>query len=288
MKVFLVVFSLALILGGLGLFAYQFFFLSRSSFGALQVTSVPQSKVYLDDKYIGDTPLCKCGQISNLPDQKKSDMLPVGNYTIRIVPKNEKFAEFEEHITIERSVLTVVDRKFGQIGLSEGSIISLTPLQNKDQTALTVVTVPDSATLLVDESEKGKTPIALSELTESDHALLLQKQNYKSKTVRIRVTKGYKLTAKIFLSLNLTPDQKKKEEASASAQVAKKTTVRILQTGTGFLRVREDNSLSAKEVTRVNPGETFELLEEAEGWFQIKLTDGRFGWISSEYAQKEE
>jgi hypothetical protein len=62
--------------------------------------------------------------------------------------------------------------------------------------------------------------------------------------------------------------------------------VRILPTGTGWLRVRAEPSLSASEITKVNVSESFELLEEKEGWVRIKLPDGQVGWVSSDFTEK--
>lgn len=62
--------------------------------------------------------------------------------------------------------------------------------------------------------------------------------------------------------------------------------VEILPTGTGWLRVRSDPSLSASEVAKVNVGEKFILLEEGEGWAKIKLSDGGEGWVSADFVKK--
>jgi len=75
--------------------------------GALQVTSLPKSDVFLDDKKIGVTPLCKCDQ---------QETLAVGQYTLRLVPQDSSLDTYEEKININPSVLTVVDRTFGNIG----------------------------------------------------------------------------------------------------------------------------------------------------------------------------
>ena len=64
-------------------------------------------------------------------------------------------------------------------------------------------------------------------------------------------------------------------------------TVTILNTPTGFLRVREDASTGAVEVGRVTPGDTLPLIDEVSGWYKIQLTDGKEGWVSSQYASKE-
>lgn len=70
---------------------------------------------------------------------------------------------------------------------------------------------------------------------------------------------------------------------SSPAAVAK---VKILSTPTGYLRVRSGPGTSYAEVTRVNPGESYELLEEKTGWVKIKVSETVSGWVSSQYTTK--
>jgi len=60
-----------------------------------------------------------------------------------------------------------------------------------------------------------------------------------------------------------------------------------LDTPQGFLRVREEPSLSAGEIGQVNSGEEYEIIQEAKEWFQISF-NGKIGWVSAVYAQKVE
>src|SRR5438105_4070187 len=73
--------------------------------GALQVTSLPKSNVFLNGKMVGQTPLCKC---------EGTNMLPVGSYTIRLEPQDTTLSAFEEKIKITKSILTVVDHTFAK------------------------------------------------------------------------------------------------------------------------------------------------------------------------------
>src|SRR5579863_3914253 len=133
MKKVVLVFIISFILA-LGLFlGIQYYLTIRAEKGALQVTSSPTSKVYLNDEYLGQTPLCKC---------QAADMVTPGDYTIRLVPADTSLQEFQGKITISQGVLTVVDRKFGINAQSEGSIISLTPLDNSTTSQLLVVSFP--------------------------------------------------------------------------------------------------------------------------------------------------
>jgi uncharacterized protein YgiM (DUF1202 family) len=53
------------------------------------------------------------------------------------------------------------------------------------------------------------------------------------------------------------------------------------------LNVRENSSVFSAKIGEVKPGESHELIEEIQGWFKIKLIDGKTGWVSSTYAVKE-
>lgn len=263
----------------------QFFILKNPGKGALQVTTNPTSAVYLNGKLIGSSPLCKC---------EAQDMIPSGEYTIKIVPKDQSFSPFEEKIKISKSILTVVDRTFGTGATSDGSIIDLSPLDNSKETEFLVLSFPDNAEVLVDQSFSGKTPLLIKNITESDHEIKILKEGYKEKVVRIKTVSGYKLTAEVFLGINpvivdLNPTlsshsadlENKDKSASVSASVL------ILQTPTGFLRVRDKPSLSGTEIGRVAPGDEFDLIDEKSGWFNIKLKDGTTGWISGQYTKKQ-
>jgi hypothetical protein len=277
--VFIASFALALAL----FFAVQYYLSINAQRGALQVTSAPDSKVYLNDQYLGQTPLCKC---------EAADMLTAGEYTIRLVPLDTSLREFQEKVIISPAVLTVVDRKFGKNGLSEGSIISLTPLVEKDKTELLVTSFPQTAEVLLDDTIIGTTPLSHKDPTESDHVLKIRKEGYNDKEVRIRTPRGYKLTVSAYLSTNGDPQQAATASATPAPEGSSPTPtpvqerVTILDTPTGFLRVRATPSTTGAEVGRVSPGQTYPLSSEQTGWFEITLEDGTKGWVSSEYASK--
>jgi hypothetical protein len=244
--------------------------------GALQVTSVPAAKVYLNNLLIGQTPLCKC---------ELKEMLYTGDYTVKVVPINGNFEPFEQKITISPKVLTVVDRTFDSHILSQGSIITLSAIEDKKDAQISVISFPDKAQVYLDNNLSGELPILLKNVTESDHELRLTRDGYKDKIIRIRTVLGYKLEALVFLGVNPEIATASAMQATSSAvQVAR---VLILATPTGFLRVRDQASLAGAEVSQIKPGETYDLLNEQAGWYQIKLTSGKSGWISSSYAQKQ-
>lgn len=281
MKKFLLLALSCLVLTFLFVLGFQYFMHLKSQKGALQVTSVPESKVYLNEKYIGTTPLCKC---------EAADMIQAGEYTVKLVPTKNNLAAFQEKITITEAVLTVVDRKFDKDSLSEGSVMTLTPLADKEKAELLIASLPEGATIFLDNTEIGRSPFSFKDPTISDHILKIKKEGYKEKTIRIRTPKGYKLTVAAYLStLN---DLLSSEKASSSAEFAitptpslQGQTILILDTPTGFLRVRD--TVGGAEIGRVTPGEVYEFIDEQTGWVQIKLKDGTPGWISNQYTQKQ-
>ncbi len=246
--------------------------------GGLQVTSVPQSQVYLDGKLIGKTPLCKC---------ERADMISVGDHVVKLVPAGTAFLPFEAKVTIYKSVLTVLDRTFGNGASSAGSVITLTPLADKNATQFFIISFPDKAQVLLDGSPVGVTPLLLKSITASDHEMTLKKDGYKDKVIRVRAAKGYKLSSIVFMGISdeiVTASASAVASSSAAPSVVK---ILILDTPTGFLNVRESASLGGSIIQKVNPGDSFDLISEQTGWYEIKLTDGKIGWVNSQYASKK-
>jgi hypothetical protein len=268
------------------IFSTVLFFLNQNKGkGALQVTSVPQAKVYLNNQLIGQTPLCKC---------ELKDMIASGDYTVKLVSTTGDFEPFEQKITISSKVLTVVDKTFGPQGMGSGSIISLTPISNKKDTQISTVTFPDMAEVFLDNNLEGQTPLLLTGITESDHELKLTKEGYKDKIIRVRTVLGYKLDTLILMGVNpdfasASASQISSPSAATAAIALPVAKVLILDTPTGFLRVRDKASLNGAEIGQVKPGETYQLLDDqTTSWYQIKLAaSGKSGWISSQYAQKQ-
>lgn len=294
-KVILILLASVLLAAVLVFISIQFIFKGQNKKGALQVTSAPESKVFLDNKYLGQTPLCKC---------EAADMLKEGEYTMRLTPLDKTLSEFQGKVNISEGILTVVDRKFGKGSLSSGSIISLSPLTDKKKIELLVVSFPQGSDISLDGNIIGSTPLLYKDLTESDHVVKIKKTGYKEKSVRIRASLGYKLTIAGYLSIDtdaLSGSIAPQASTSAvpSISIAPSPTlsdsksikvggqVVILDTPTGFLRVRESPSLGSAEVARITPGGTYSLLDEKTGWYEIKLESGSTGWISSQYAQKQ-
>lgn len=284
--------------------------------GALQVTATPKADVYLDGKLIGSTPFCKC---------KLPEMMPTGDYTIKLVPKDNNLQPFEQQIPINKSVITVVDVAFGDNNNNSARIISLAPLNDANATQIFATSFPDNTRVLLDKNDSGKTPVLLNDVTDSDHDIIFDKDGYESKLLHVHTVKGYKLSAIAFLAVKTDVNATTSAGPSAPAATASgsptpsvtggvsgtpsptpKTTVTpkltltltptkattttgsqvlILSTPTGYLHVRATPSSAGAIVTNVNPGQTFPLVSQQSGWYKIQLSDGTAGWVSGQYAK---
>lgn len=284
-------FFLPPILIATGIFiAFQYFILRPSEKGALQVTSSPESAVYLNGEYVGQTPLCKCPNLNARGKESSADLLQGGDYAIKLVPIDKSLPSYTDNITIRKSLLTVVDRKFANGAKSEGSIVTLIPIPNKKVSELLVITIPDKTEILLDDLKIGTAPLLKKDLNAAKHDLRIRKAGFSEKVIPLLSTNGYRLSVTAYLGVDddlVTPTPTLGASPSAAlTPTPSGPQVTVLNTPTGFLRVREDASVGALEIGRVIPGNALPLLDEITGWYKIQLPNGKEGWISSQYASK--
>lgn len=272
-------------------FAFQFFVLRPTEKGALQVTASPESEVYLNDKYIGKTPLCKCPLPNKSGKESSRDLLQAGNYTIKLVPVNKEFSTYSDSIVIRKSLLTVVDRKFAEGAKSEGSIITLESIPDKTTSQILVTTIPDKTEVFLDDAKSGDSPLLIRDVPAAKHDLRIRKDGYEEKVIPLLATNGYKLLVTAYLGVDDQVSTSPTPSASPSSKLSPTPTgdvVTVEETPTGFLRVREDATVGSTEIGRVAPGDVLPLVDELSGWYKIQMPNGTEGWISSQYARKKE
>ncbi len=78
-------------------------------------------------------------------------------------------------------------------------------------------------------------------------------------------------------------ENKKQSDSGVLGEVMKLITV--IDTPTGFLRVREGPW--GKELTTIDPGQRFPLLDSKNGWVKIVLDDGNIGWVYEKYTDSK-
>lgn len=215
-----------------------------------------------------------------------------GEASIKLVPESfeKPIPAYEVKVDLTPGVRTIVQRDFGETEeLSGGAIISFERTV-VGEVGVAIVSTPDTAQVAVDGQVRGFTPFKTETVSEDEHTITISLSGYSEKTLKVRTYKGYKLIA----AFKLVPE-KLGGVATASPSPSptpeteeKKFGVEILDTPTGFLRVRKEPSSIAEEVGQVSPLGIYWFLEQdlVTGWFKIEYAEGQQGWISSQYSKK--
>lgn len=243
---------------------------------ALQISSLPKTTVFLDNKHVGRTPYY---------DEK----LKPGEYILKLLPEEEgtKAASWTGKIKLTPETLTVVNWQFGQTdGSSEGEILSLEKIDSTSP-EMAVISNPDGSQVKIDNEQKGITPLIIKSLSEGDHEVTVLKDGYNQRLVRSKTVAGYRLNINVQLSKPeiSTTSAEKDNGTKIASESGKMKAVVVKETPTGWLRVREGPSLGASESGKVNTGEQFTYLDEKEGWIKIEFQKGKTGWVSSQYIE---
>lgn len=280
---------LTLLLLGFGVFVFvKFYILDKQNiFGRVKVISSPVASVFMDNLAVGKTPF----------EQKYK----VGEFILKLIPEGTatETATWQGKVKIYKNALTYVNRELGSSDVtSAGEIFTSTKMEKAPKSGdlgeIYVETEPQGAIIYLDNDEKGVAPLILSEVGKGDHELSVFMPRFIRRTQKVNVDPGYKVNALFKLSIDQSSGstvaagdkQTEKKEATDSAKTTK-STILIKDTPTGFLRVREEPSITASEEARVKPGDQFDLLEESLGWFKIEYEKGKQGWVYSQYAEKQ-
>jgi uncharacterized protein YgiM (DUF1202 family) len=269
-------------------------FSKEGNTGRIKILSSPGAGVFIDSTAVGKTPF----------EQK----LKEGEYTIKLIPEGigAEAVSWQGKVRVNKDTLTYVNRELGSSDVSSaGETFTVSKMEKNPKNGnfgeVYIDTEPAGAIVYLDNDEKGVSPLLLEDVQKGDHEISVFLPGFFRRTQKINVDSSYRTNT----SFNLAVDQTKKdinqlrqekeaerkaaaEEASKSAEVREGSLTQILiqNTPTGFLRVREEPSTDAAEVARIKPGGKYEMIEEADGWFKIKVDD-KEGWVSSDYAVKE-
>lgn len=242
--------------------------------GGIFIDSLPVSKVYVNGEFVGKTPY--------------NGVYRAEEVTIKLIPESEEeLLPFETKLNLVSGIQIVVRREFGKTEEdSSGDIISFDRVDPKESGVVTI-SIPENAQVSLDGIPRGFTPYKTSSVVSGEHQITVKALGYVDRTVVVKVLEGYRLT--VFVKLGIS----KKETQATSIPDVKKY-VEILNTPTGFLRVRTEPGTKGEEIAEVKPGSKYQFLEEdAEtGWFKIQYSDpkpglpnGIVGWVSNQYTR---
>jgi hypothetical protein len=243
------------------------FFVPKAS--GLLIETSPASTVYINGEEVGRTPY--------------TSLKSPGEITLRLIPDSfgMPLTPYEEKIGLVSGVETVVRRYFGaNETFTEGEVLSFEKLTSKNTSGITVITDPENVQVTIDGVSKGISPYTTQEIEDGVKKIKLSAEGLKDREIEVNLISGYKLVA--FIKLSKIETAKKVEVEEDVVKM-----VKILETPTGFLRIRKEASSSAAEVGRVKEGEEYELMgESAQGdWYKISPKEGVTGWVTNQYSE---
>ncbi len=279
----IILFTTLLFIFILFVFAKYFYLDKKNESGQLKVVSSPEASLFIDNVAIAKTPF--------------EGRYKIGEYLIKLIPEGTATdtASWQGKVKVYKNSLTYINREMGTSDItSAGEIFYPTKMETSSKTPdsgeIAIETDPNGAIVKLDNDEKGVASMVLSDVPKGTHEINIYLPGFFPRTQKINVEEGYRVNAFFKLAIDLSQKQ-----ATPSAQLNPKTTnkasgilfsVKIKDTPTGFLRVRDDATISASEEAQVKPGQTFDVLEEKSSWYRISYEPNKDGWISAEYTEK--
>ncbi|MFZ2152678.1 MAG: PEGA domain-containing protein [Microgenomates group bacterium] len=233
----------------------------------IEIISYPSAKVYIDDKEAGMTPY-------------KSNTLKPGEVKVKLMINGQ---EWIKTVHLENGANTVINREFSEDGQNGGYLLYFEGTGDTKKSGIMLSSRPDRSTVLIDDEVKGFSPIRLEDIGEGDRKLTISYPGHKSINSYIRMVNGYQLV--IDADLIEEKVQAVTTTVPTPTEVTGEKMLRILETETGWLRVRSSANSSGTEVTKIKPGEKYKVLQQSTDWTQIDLGNNKNGWILSKYAE---
>lgn len=264
--------GVAILVGG-ALFAVGHF---RPSGAGLLVETTPTATVFINGEQVGRTPY----EVTREP----------GEITVKLIPESfdTPLAPYETKVELVPGIKTIIKRDFGETEEDSSGVVVSFEKASRDETSISVVSIPDAAQISIDGQARGFAPYKTSSITAGPHEIKVSAPGFEEQSLSVTAQEGFNLTAVFKLRPNgEVPEEEEEEEEPQTPQVEE---VEILDTPTGFLRVRNGPSTSFDEIVQVEPGDRYRYLETDEdtGWFKIELDDGSEGWVSNQYAERVE
>lgn len=289
----LLLFSGFIIIFG-GFVLAKFFVIDQQNiYGKLKILSSPTASVFINNLAIRKTPF--------------EDRYRAGEYILKLIPEGSATdtASWNGKINVYKNALTYINIELGSSDInSAGEIFTTAKMEKSTKIGygeIYIETEPEGAIVSLDNDEKGVAPLLIQDVIKGEHELSVFMPGFFRRTQKINIDSSYRVNTKFKLAIDQSqkPPFAKASEgqvATESAKISEKKMVIIKESPTGWLRVREEPSLSASESAKVKLGEKYEFLDEKESWYKIKfngnkdgLISGSFeeGWIFSAYAAKE-
>lgn len=255
----------------------------------LEIATNPSSTVFLNGENKGETPF------------SDKNVKP-GTYTLKLVPTSGiDLSPYEAKLILISKASTIISRTFAQSELDASGYTLQLQEDASGGTFLSVISDPDTINVTIDDKPSGFTPLSKLSTTPGSHSLAVTSPGYLEQTLSVNAVKGYNLIVNFKLASQTitltsptpaTPSSALAPTASSTPASSSASTVNTFpkpyvlvgETGTGWLRIRQEASGTSDELGKANTGEKLKYLGESTdlGWHKIEF-DGSVGWVSGKY-----
>ena len=244
-----------------------------SKTGTLRIESIPKTSIFINSGFVGQTPL----QIN----------LKTGVYTVKLVPESTEASliSWSGQIKVFENTTTFVNRELAAKDiLSSGEILSLEK-GTGDKAQIWASTEPSGLIVSLDGEDRGVSPMFMDNINQGSHELTVRGEGFIPRTIKVNVINGYRLIADFKLMIDQDYEKKADPQKKKVTTAKTKQKLRILDTPTGWLRVREAPNLNASESAQVLPGDEFNYFEQENNWYQIEYELDKLGWVLGDYVE---
>jgi len=150
-----------LVVGGLGFLIFSKV-LSKPGKAALQITSTPNARVFLNGE---DT-----GKITPFFD----DQLEVDEYTVKLIPEDtgEGLVPWEGKVNLVANIVTSISYRLGASEESlSGEVLSLEKIGDAKTSSLAVISQPDEGLVKINGESRGFAPVSVENLPAGEYQL---------------------------------------------------------------------------------------------------------------------
>lgn len=278
----------------------------------VMVTDSPSS-LFLDDQYLDKAPYV-------------NKQIKPGRYVLKIVPEDSDYPAYETIVNLHKGLLTVVTWTPGKTPETSGGIIyEMEPINNKDRSEVSFITVPDSTIINFDNQEPHHAPIIFQDLEPGHHEFEIKLPSYTTQKHTINILAGHRLIIYAKLaksSQDPTTNQPRTpasnslntQEASPAGQLIPEVTITTLtasedakiesqnqnisgtrvkilptnffQNSVEVLKIRNSANQSGAEIGFAQVKREYKYIEKSDNnWYKIEFEDGKEGWVSGQYAE---
>lgn len=253
----LIIISASLLLGGCG----------SGNIAGIEITTQPTTRIKIDSKDAGISPY-------------KNKSLKAGLIDIQI--GQEGIGYWSKQLELKKNISTIINWTFGKNESYSGGYVLSMERSGGTGSGIIISSSPSKATVFIGGENRGLTPLYVADLGEGDKEIKIMMPGYVSLNLGIRPVEKYRIVLEAIMA---------KEEKivvatpTPASQPEVGNKIKILETGTGWLRVRDLPNSAGLEIDKVNVGETYDTVGDSGDWTHIIVREKQ-GWVSSKWVEK--